>query len=331
MAGIHGAKRIRTLSQNQFDLLKRKLFFVSYYGKKVCCLLKKDADDLIAQFNMRTVTTLVCRYKLFCKSKLTICYNWDDRENLDVSKKSYIFFVCQFCSEPSISPKSNLCNRKIKSFKSCGHCHAKNVSKLPEQIEINSAAQTIAQNKPDTLKKMSESIKNAWKRDYDKRHNAVKNSYKNNPAHRENVRKASIKFWQNDDYRAKQLKSTHIYGAYNSIAYQSLCELAFILWCEYYNYQIKRYDLPCVKYSDEFSVERSYSPDFIMNKSTIVEIKSSLDREKYLGRYNTVMLKTHAAVKVCMSNSMQYKIVEVATDIPRSFYSQACKIHHGKN
>lgn len=43
-------------------------------------------------------------------------------------------------------------------------------------------------------------------------------------------------------------------------------------------------------------------PDFIIDEKTIVEVKSSLDREKHLGRLECVLRKANAASAFCKLN-----------------------------
>jgi hypothetical protein len=74
---------------------------------------------------------------------------------------------------------------------------------------------------------------------------------------------------------------------------------------------------------------RNYTPDFIIDSKTIIEVKSSLNREKHLGRLGYVLRKAEAASELCKLNGFGYRIVEIK-DLPSSYYRRAGKIHHGK-
>lgn len=76
-------------------------------------------------------------------------------------------------------------------------------------------------------------------------------------------------------------------------------------------------------------MKRSYIPDFIIDSKTIIEVKSSLEREKCLGKLESVLRKAEAASELCKLKGFGYRIVEIR-DLPSSYYRKAAKIHHGK-
>ena len=331
MAGIKGTKQKKSLTEDQVALIFEKLLRISC-GKKIkLCLLKKDLDEILSVLNM-TKEALQRRWSVSQSSfgQINFCYDWEERLDNSLSTKCYLFYTCEFCKEECILMRRKFLARKVKSFKSCGSCHARNVSGLPEQKLINSEAQKIAQNRPETIKKMSDSIIKAWQRDYTERCDSIRKSYNNNPAHRENIRIASLRMWSNEEYRKKVEKSqAYCWGYHKDIFYQSLCELAFVLWCEDRNIEVRRYDGEPIRYVDAAGINRHYIPDFIMRSNTIVEVKSSLDREKSLGRLESVLRKSAATSELCKSNGWCYRIVEIR-DLPSFYYRKAGKIHHGK-
>lgn len=331
MAGIKGTKQKKDLDAEQLKLVFEKLLKITHGGKTKLCLLKKDLDEILPILNM-TKEALQRRWKVSQSSfgQIIFCHAWEERLEDSLSMKCYLFYTCEFCREECILLRRKFLARKVKSFKSCGECHAKNVSGLSEQKLINSEAQKIAQNRPETLKKMSESITKVWQRDYTDRCNSIRESYRNNPAHRENVRIAALRMWNKEEYRKKvENSAAYCWGYHTGIFYQSLCELAFILWCEDRDVEVRRYDGKAIKYVDEVGVTRNYTPDFIMDSKVIVEVKSSLDREKYLGRLESVLRKSAATSELCKSKGFSYRIVEVR-DLPSLYYRKAGKIHHGK-
>lgn len=329
--GIKGAKQKRRLDENELKLIQEKSVEVKHGNQPKICLLTNDLEEIIATLKI-SKESLQRRWRVsqnFSK-QIIFCYEWKDRFDDSLPNKCYLFYVCDFCNKETILLRRKFLYRKIKTLKSCGGCHAKHVSSLPEQISINREAQKIAQNKPETLKKMSNSIKKAWERDYKERCKSIKKSYENNPSHRENIKLASLRNWSSEEYRKKVEKSNaYCWGYYSDIFYQSLCELAFILWCEDRNIEIKRYDGNSIKYVDEKDVSRNYIPDFVIDSKTIVEVKSSLNREKSLGRLGCVLRKAEAASELCKLNGFGYRIVEIK-DLPSSYYRKAGKIHHGK-
>lgn len=331
MAGIVGSKQKKVLDEDQLKILNEKLFKVEH-GKLIkLCILKSDLDHLLSIFSISN-EAFQRRWRISGgeQKRIITCYGWEDRLNESLSTKSFLFYECEFCKRDCLLQRAKFVKRKVKSFKSCGLCHARFVAGLPDQKLINSLAQKIAQNKSETLQKMSSSLKKVWERDYEQRCNSIRESYVTNPSHRENVRNASLKNWRSEEYRKKVEKSNaYCWGYYSGIFYQSLCELAFILWCEDQNIEVKRYDKEHIEYLYE-GVIRSYIPDFIIDSKTIVEVKSSLDRENHTGKLEQVLLKARAASELCKMVGVGYRIVETSKDIPSKFYRKAGKIHHGK-
>jgi len=334
MSGIKGAKQKQTLSIQQISMIKEySLEIKEAQRSRKLCLSYQDLEKLEKLFNL-SFEAIQRRWSVSQPnaSKLVVCYPWDFRFNEKIPFKSFIYYECEFCLEKSIIKRKKLLNRKIKNFRSCGDCHARRVAGLPEQRKINSSAQLIAQNNPETRDKMSKSIKTAWKRDYEKRCISIRDSYDKNPEYKEKIRNASLRNWEKEEYRKKIEKSNaYCWGNYSGIFYQSLCELAFILWCVDQKIDIRRYDMKHIDYTDSSGNTRTYIPDFIINSKTIIEVKSSLEREKNLGRLEQVSLKALAASELCKSTGYGYRIVEIRKDVPSSFYRKAGKIHHGEN
>ena len=175
---------------------------------------------------------------------------------------------------------------------------------------------------------MSVSVKAAWKRDYESRCESIRKSYKENSAHREKLSKASLRNWQNDEYARKiELASRSKIGHYNGIFYQSLCELAFLLWCEEQNKKVERFKGAISYFLD--GKTRSYRPDFVVDEKTIVEIKHSLSHEIDLGRIKAVKAKYDTLKEYCKENGFCARLIEVSKDL--SFhYKRAKEVHNGK-
>jgi hypothetical protein len=187
-------------------------------------------------------------------------------------------------------------------------------------IRKNSAAQKIAQNKPEQLKKNREGVRKSW-----------------NTKRREQASKTLIEKWKNDEAFVEKALSNLVHngdnveigfgkgglkGLYENIHYDSALELSFIIWCIRNNIGIRRYDKTPIEYWDEDGVHRKYYPDFIINENDIVEIKGS--GLWYRKNYNRNILKSTAAKKMFDS----YIVVFEKDEAVRTYYRTARKIHN---
>lgn len=223
------------------------------------------------------------------------------------------------------SVKKFMRNRKNKEDKknlweSCSKCWLIiNTKEDNNWIIKNSQAQKIAQNKPEQLQKNRDGVRKSW-----------------NSKRRKNASKLMKKKWKNDEAFAKKailnfkninnvkigFGSGGLKGKYNNIYYDSALEFSFILWCKEKNISIKRYDLDPVKYIDENNVERSYYPDFIINKNEVVEIKGS--GLWYRKNYIRNIKKIEAAKKFFDA----YIIILDKDESVKTYYKTARKIHN---
>ena len=118
-------------------------------------------------------------------------------------------------------------------------------------------------------------------------------------------------------------KRVSLTGRYKNIDYQSCLELSFILWCEHENIPIKRYDSSGVKYVSDDGVDRFYYPDFIINETKVIEIKSD-----YIKNFN---FKNNVR-KFAAADSFfdDYEVIlngDIRVDY---FYYHATKLHKEK-
>jgi hypothetical protein len=176
-------------------------------------------------------------------------------------------------------------------------------------IDKNRQSQLIAQNKPDQKIKNSTAVSKSW-----------------SPERRRKTSEYMKKRWENEDYRNTILKSGigsgGLRGCYNNICYDSLYELSYILWCRYYNVPIKRYDGSGIEYLDEDNTLRKYYPDFMINDSTIVEIKG-------LGLfYNKNYKRNIKKLESVRSLNLNYIILFSSDQILTLFYREARKVHY---
>ena len=319
MAGKIGAKQTKRLDDITLERVTEKLFMIRNHKFLWIDDLSIFCKNLLISrltFIRRATVSGLC---------IAIAFRLDDMSRSDIAGKAIISFECSRCQLPYYEVKCDLLARGNITI--CGSCLRKQKCNTPERLASNSRAQKIAQNRPDVKLKMSVSVKAAWKRDYDSRCESIKRSYRENPNHRENVSKASLRNWRNDEYAAKMEKLTRSKcGNYQGVFYQSLCELAFLLWCEE-NGKIARRFVGSIPYEFEGKI-RSHRPDYVVDESVIVEVKHSMKHEEDMGRIKLVEVKYNSLKEHCKENNLFARLVEVQKDLP-SQYRQARKVHYG--
>jgi len=189
-------------------------------------------------------------------------------------------------------------------------------------IEKNRKAQLIAQNKEEQKKKNAEAVSKSWTRTRkNKASEYLKERWVNDEAFKN---KATLNLTNNRRYNfTNGIATGGLRGLYNDIYYDSALELSFILWCEYNSMPIKRYDQDSIKYVDENTIEREYFPDFIINNTTIVEIKGKgiwYNRHFERNKLKMIAAKTKFNAKYCI-----YYDWDEQTKL---FYRKARKLHH---
>lgn len=173
--------------------------------------------------------------------------------------------VCEICKNNFKFSIQGLGNRQWKK-EICGKCYVpKFVTKQPEWKEKNRQAQLIAQNKPETLLKNSNSIKKFWKE-----HPEIKIS----------MGKKISKWHQNEEYRSRvhgSIYKGHIETKWGDIRFESLLELNYIITCinDKNIIELKRWDKPGIIYTSLDNKQHRYYPDFLINNERVLEIKSN--------------------------------------------------------
>jgi len=256
-------------------------------------------------------------------------YNELEKQQFETNRISNkpIYGFCVKCNAEFqySSVKKFMRNRKNKLEKkhlwqTCGKCWLIINTKEDEQwIQKNSQSQKIAQNKPEQLQKNKDGVRKSWNSERRiKASEILKEKWKNDEAFAEKASK-NLKTINNVKIG---FGSGGLKGVYKNIYYDSALELSFILWCEEQNIEIKRYDLEPVKYIDETGIERKYYPDFIINKTEIVEIKGSgLWHRK---NYERNILKIEEAKKRFDS----YIVIFDNDKIVKKYYKTARNIHN---
>ena len=228
------------------------------------------------------------------------------------SKKEFIS-NCEKCKKKYEISYASF-NKRTKDWDYCRKCYAKAITNTDEWRANNSAAQLIAQNRPEVKEKMSKSLIKFWKE---------------NPGIKE-IMKQNVKAYYTDEVRAAVSKksteqnlacdgnnlntpySGYIWNSTDKIRFDSLLELSFIIYQYELGNKVERYK-GYIEY--EFGYTRRYIPDFILG-DTIIEVKS-----KYFYQKNKKMILAKAdAVK---NLGIRYSIVteeEIKTN-----YFKRCK------
>lgn len=148
---------------------------------------------------------------------------------------------------------------------------------LDEVKKINSEAQLIAQNKPETMEKRNTAVKLAFKYNGHKiklkHQNSIQKFYNSSlgKIRKKEQSERSKNYWKNKDYREKCTNTKCLSGNYDGISFDSSYELSLIL---YYKDKIYRSNLHIpYKVNNEIHY---YYPDFVLNTNEgkiIIEIK----------------------------------------------------------
>jgi hypothetical protein len=320
MAGKFGVKQSKRLDDVTLEKVSKKLFVV-----RGANFLWNDDLSTLCESLLISRAAFVRRANvsnLFVK----IAFRLSEVSRIDVAGKAIIAFECSRCQSPYFEIKRDLLARGDITI--CGSCLRKQKCNTPERLAINSKAQKIAQNRPDVKSKMSASVKAAWKRDYNSRCESIRKAYRENPDYRDKLSKASLRMWRNDEFALKaESRSRSKMGNYKGLYYQSLCELAFLLWCEETGKSVRRF-VGAIPYEYGGKI-RSYRPDYVVDENAVVEVKHSLKHEEDMGRIKSVEAKYYSLKKYCKENNFFARLIEVSIDLPLQ-YKQARKVHNGK-
>lgn len=168
-----------------------------------------------------------------------------------------INITCSECNQEKLVSWRKIANRKYaNNLPICNDCINKYSSNLEESRKINSEAQKIAQNKPETIIKRNKAVKKVCNTEQMK----IKRKYN------------AKKLWEKEEYRNKIFGSHYtLKGYYDNIKFDSSYELSALV---YFKDKITRCNesIPYF-YNDEW---HNYYPDYILeyeNKKIIIEIK----------------------------------------------------------
>lgn len=220
-----------------------------------------------------------------------IPYNLFQEHAEETPPCTHIQGTCECCGKEFIVKYATLKRRTrcdIFHRQICNNCILKYVTNTDEWRKTNSDAQKIAQNRPETLKKMREAVKASKTPEVLKKQSISskkmweREEYRNR--HKEGMKRA-FENMSDESYERMTHKNRFYSGWYLSkfgrIFFNSSWELAFVVWCE--NNSNVCSLIRCkdkIKYKDETGRYHIYMPDFEITTTSdvyVVEIK---------GRYN---------------------------------------------
>lgn len=198
--------------------------------------------------------------------------------------------VCICCNQYFETNWKQLNHRKYGKLKQiCHKCSLKYATNTQQWRQKNSQAQKIAQNRPETKKRMSESVKKSKTPQVIKKHSDASKRMWQNESYRKKVLQNQKKGFENLSQETKfriSCKNRFYSGKYESkfgkIYFNSSWQLAFIIWCENNdNINEMRRCKDVITYKDKQNKMRSYFPDFQIQDNNgviyIVEIKGRLN------------------------------------------------------
>ena len=248
----------------------------------------------------------------FIKSKLTSFKEYIKYSKIGIKTKKLVKGKCIKCKNNFKMSFNGLVSRKHFPLKElCQKCYLNFTLSSDVVREINSKAQLIAQNKPETQEKqrliqiqirkdnpsiitrMSKKISKFWKsKDGEQRKKSVRLKLQN--------------LWSTKEYQNLQAlknKNGYLSGHLNGIFFQSSYELSFINYCIDNKISIIRSNIN-FKYKNENKIMKLCIPDFIINENTIVEIKPFK-----LINHKINKNKIKAIKKYCKNNNLNFKLI----------------------
>lgn len=210
------------------------------------------------------------------KKKYLIILNFDEAleflKSLKTKRCRQLFKdVCMICNNEWCDEVTRL-NKRIYKVNVCGKCYVpKYVCKQQQWKDNNSKAQLVAQNKPETLKKNSDSVKKHWKE---------------NPEKRKQMGEKISKLYNDSEKYRKAVNTSPYRGfietnKFGKIRFDSCLELSFIIQSDNDNNinNFCRWEKG-IEYTFENKIKH-YFPDFIINNDKIIEVKSKFLYEKH--------------------------------------------------
>jgi hypothetical protein len=309
-------KQIKILTENQINYIKTLL-----EEKKVSIITQDILNKIQNKYGLNRLQ--IKRRATAAGFKIDIGYEWKEITK-NTPKKSYISLKCNVCKNEYVTHLIKLEGRTYSKEPLCPKHYRDIINNSSEWREKNRQAQLKAQNRPEVLEKQRLSQK--------RRHTdpKVKEQYRQigkklwkNKEYAEKVANSLRKKWEDPEYAERVISNSkqQYHGEYENLKYQSLVELAFILWQKSVNKKIERYNLKGIKWNNN----KNYYPDFIVNDNTIVEVKGG-PNGWMRQRKDEIILKQKALISWCENNEYSQRLV-FKKDIPKNFYKKAKEIH----
>lgn len=293
-------------------------------------------DNVLATIAKQEDVTTDILYRMISSKNLNIkrfCYLND--LNTHTPTKIHIVSNCSLCGRCYTMLVIKFLGRTYENNNLCQTHYVSSVCKTDIWKRKNSDSQRIAQNKKETKEKQILAQKRRFSNEETRelyRRNAK--ALWENIDYRRKVSSGNRQKWEDAEYVERVTSKSHgayrsnYQGYYEGLRYQSLSELSFILWAKDNEHKIKRFDLPGIPWEDENQVRRLYFPDYIINDTTIVEVKSG---HKCYGldpnNVKIVQEKYNALVRFCNDTHYSPRLVFLADLKDRNLIKRAKSIH----
>lgn len=280
-------------------------------------------QELQSVLNMNSLT--FARRRSASNRNFHIGYSWEEYQLTSVSKKSIVQITCQYCTQKYIALAFKLAFRKHK-ISACALCYREHHQYDDEWRKQNSVKQKIAQNKETTLQKHRENSRKLW---VGARGVLMREAHKKSvsrPAYKEKMTNIMRAKWESDPEYRNRVCGKGVYkhtGLYDlELSYHSKLELAFILQCIESKRRIKRCDIHVDYFDSETNTTRKYYPDFIVDDTTIVEVKG----QRWIDISPIIFAaKCDAIVMYAQKHNLQFRVV---LDIDLKQYIKQANIYH---
>lgn len=278
-------------------------------------MIQAENDLILTQemWNVVSETLEMGRVKFMRRAHVSnyhvsIGYKFDEFNPQIHPMKAKVQVDCIHCRTKVVFSAVQLFVNRKKVVQACGKCYAKFYIFDDDWRKRNSAAQLIAQNRPETIEKHKKNTKNMWIKD-GARLRASHLAMVTSQSYRDNMRNVISLKWQNDpDYRDRvsgKGSYKHV-GSMNDIVYHSLTELAFLLKCADENVSVRRYNESLQYVHPVSGTNHRYYPDFVVNDDTIVEVKGErwieMDPHAFSAKMNSLDV-------FCKNNALKSRLV----------------------
>lgn len=309
---------VKQLTDSQLTILNEVL------GPKRTVMTDDECRLLCEQFNV-SKEALIRRSHLSGRN-LRRGYWFEQLTSSSITKR-YVVFVCTECQELY---EIQLCKFLLRRqhVAACKKCYARVFVPTAEWKEKNSRAQLVAQNRPETLKLHRQNSTQMWIDNREKMLHSLRESVAqrwSDPIRSARMRESMRMLWQDPSYREKVWSSSQSKtGSYDGIKYYSLHELAFCMWMKSLARSVVRFDDEPIMWEDVDGNPRNYYPDFVVDRSVVVEVKGKYWYDKHR---EDVDSKVTAAKTYCRLTGKEFRLV-FGSDIPREWMIAAHKVHY---